>query len=364
MRTLRRVIVYSFLLGLAAVSWLAYELLIPYGQFRGEGAFVEIPHGTSTRAIARLLEQRGIVRNRFVFELLARARPHKPLAAGEYFFDRPRTAGDVLEMLAEGRIYTISVTVPEGLTMFEIADVMEKAGLCHHQDFLLAARDPAPVHDLAPQVKSLEGFLFPATYQFPRHVTPQEITGAMVRRFREAWSRFTQGKPPATHPLAELVTMASLVERETGAASERPVIAGVFFNRLRRNVPLQCDPAVIYGLRLANKYNGTLKNSGLQFDTLYNTYKYRGLPPGPIANPGEASLRAALFPPYVDYLYFVANTQGGHWFSKTLEEHNDNVARYRRLLAEIARERAKEAAGAESTARAPAEKPSKGNHPK
>ncbi|MBI3406635.1 MAG: endolytic transglycosylase MltG [Acidobacteria bacterium] len=358
MRTLRRVLVYGLLLALGVIAWLGYELLSPYGQFQKEGVFVEIAHGSSVRGIAQQLEQSGVIRNRFVFELLARVRRHKPLSAGEYFFDRPRRPSEVLQVLAEGRVYTVSVTVPEGLTMFDIADVFEKAALSQHAEFLQAAQNAEAVRELAPQAKNLEGFLFPATYQFPRHVTAQEITQAMVRRFREAWNELTQGKSPAIYSAAEIVTMASLVEKETGTPSERPVIAGVFFNRLRRNVALQCDPTVIYGLRLSNRFNGKLGNSGLHFDSPYNTYKYRGLPPGPIANPGEASLRAALYPPYVEYLYFVANTEGGHWFSKTLSEHNENVARYRRRKAEQNQEQPKGA----SDAKPSPEKHAKGSH--
>ena len=333
-----RVVLVCILALVAAAVWLLYALFAPYQGFPGDGVFVEVPRGAPQRAIARLLEEKGVVRSRIAFEALCRWRPRRALQAGEYFFDRPRTALEVFQIIAEGRVYMRSVTVPEGLTMLDIADLVEREELCHREDFLAAARDPSLVHDLAPRVRNLEGFLFPATYEFPRRVTAQEIVGAMVKRFREVWSSFPEaGRNPHGLSALEVVTMASLVERETGVADERPVVAGVFYNRLRRGVALQCDPTVIYALRLANRYDGALDEKDLAFKSPYNTYRHRGLPPGPIANPGAASLRAVLHPPYVDYLYFVSNTQGGHFFSKTLEEHNGNVARYRRLLAEIAR---------------------------
>ncbi len=326
------------LLCMGAAAWFAAALYLPYQGFPAEGVFVEVPRGVSRRTIARRLSEKGIVRSRIAFEALCRARRRRTLQAGEYFFDRPVTAFEVFRALADGRVYVQEVTVPEGLAMFEIADLLERQGLATREAFLEAARDPAPIRDLSPGARSLEGFLFPATYQFPHHVAPQEITGAMVRRFREAWQSLTQELPESdARPIEQIVTLASLVERETGVADERLLVAGVFTNRLRRGRALQCDPTVIYALQLAGRYSGSLSSRDLRFNSPYNTYRYPGLPPGPIANPGAASLRAALAPPAVDYLYFVANAQGGHSFSRTLKEHNRNVALYRRLLAQHAR---------------------------
>jgi UPF0755 protein len=328
--------VWLILLGLAlAVGWFVAALYLPYQGFPREGVFVDVPHGASGRAIAHLLAEKGVVRSRIVFEAVCRWRPRCALQAGEYFFDHPVTPSEVFQAMAEGRVYVKTVTVPEGSTKFEIADVMAREGLASRQAFLEGVQDPTPIRDLAPRARGLEGFLFPATYEFPRHITPQEIVGAMVKRFREAW----ESLPEAARnrhglPVDAVVTLASLVERETSIPAERPLIAGVFTNRLRRGLPLQCDPTVIYALTLADKYSGSLDAGDLNFDSPYNTYLHPGLPPGPIANPGEASLRAALDPPQVDYFYFVADTHGGHLFSKTLAEHNQNVARYRRLLAQ------------------------------
>jgi UPF0755 protein len=326
------------LLGVAALAgaagWVAYALLTPYQGFASPGVFVDIPRGTAVRGIARLLEEHGVVRSRVAFELLCRWRGRAP-QAGEYRFTRAMRPAEVFETLAAGRIYVQTVVVPEGLTLMEIAELFERVGLATRDSFLAAARDAAPVRDLAPEARSLEGFLFPATYDFPRRVTPQEIVAAMVRRFREVWEEFpADGRNPHGRPAFDIVTLASLIERETSVAEERPVVAGVFYNRLRRGIALQCDPTVIYALQLANRYRGTLTTHDLEFDSPYNTYRHRGLPPGPIASPGAAALRAALFPSRVDYLYFVSNTQGGHFFSTTLAEHTANVARYRRLLGE------------------------------
>ena len=327
-------------------AWLGAALYVPFQGFPRGGIFVDIPRGTATRSVARILAEKGVVRSRVAFEMLcrwSRRAGRRSLQAGEYFFEHPMNSFEVFQVLAEGRVYLHTVTVPEGLTLFEIAALMEKERLCHREAFLAAARDPSPIRDLARGAQNLEGFLYPATYQFPRRITPQEIVGTMVRRFREVWISFpVRGQNPQGLSPAEVVTLASLVERETAVPDERPIIAGVLFNRLRRGLPLQCDPTVIYALRLANKYDGSLHKDDLDFDSPYNTYLYRGLPPGPIANPGQASLRAALSPPKVDYLYFVSNTQGGHFFSKTLAEHIENVERYKRLLSEIARTEAQD----------------------
>lgn len=335
-----RHLAWIVLLGLVVgAAWFGYALHSPYQGFSREGVFVDVPHGASARSIARLLAEKGVVRSRLAFEALCRWRATRPLQAGEYFFDHPANTFEVHRILVEGRVFQTQVTVPEGFTMFDIAELLSREGLVSRQEFLHAARNPGLVRDLAPTARSLEGFFFPATYNFPRHITAQEVTEAMVRRFREAW----QSLPgPAANPeglsLHAVVTLASLVERETSVAEERAIIAGVFVNRLRRGIALQCDPTVIYALRLADKYDGSLDSGDLRFESPYNTYRHPGLPPGPIANPGVAALRAAREPWPVDYLYFVANGQGGHLFSRTVEEHNRNVARYRRLLAENARE--------------------------
>lgn len=334
----RRIALLAVLLALAgAAGWLYYALFTPYRGYTGEGVFVEIPAGATGRTIAHTLAGHGVVRSAAAFELLYRWRAPGPLQAGEYYFSRPMTALQVYRDLAEGRVYMRAVTIPEGLAMFEIAERVEREGLCRREEFLAAARDPSPVRDLAPKARNLEGFLSPATYPFPRRARAADVVATMVARFRQVWDALpAEGRNPRGLSVLELVTLASLVEKETGRSDERPVIAGVFYNRLQRGIALQCDPTVIYALELSGRYRGKLYARDLRFNSPYNTYRYRGLPPGPIANPGEAALRAALYPARVEYLYFVSNAEGGHHFSRTLREHLKNVARYRRRLAELA----------------------------
>jgi peptidoglycan lytic transglycosylase G len=322
----------------AAGAWFAAAWYLPYQGFAAPGVYVDIPHGASRRAIGHLLADQGVIRSSVAFEILARWRDTRPLEAGEYFFDHMQTQHQVFDAIASGRVFVIPLVVPEGFNMFDIADLAQQEGLVTRDEFLAAAADPAPIRDFAPAAPNLEGFLFPATYEFPRHVTAAEMVQAMVKKFRDEWATLPQPESSARRgpapPVEEVVTLASLVERETPLDAERPLVAGVFVNRLARHMPLECDPTVAYALALAGLSTGPLTDADLHFKSPYNTYENVGLPPGPIANPGEASLRAALDPPPTDYLYFVANTEGGHFFSKTLAEHNRNVARYRKLRSE------------------------------
>jgi len=322
-----------------AAAWLWYGITQPYQDFAAGGVFVDVPHGASQRHVAYLLRANGVVRSATAFEIYARRHPKRTLQAGEYFFDRAMTGQEVFWKLANGQVYQQPFTVREGETMFDIAHELEAGKFMRAGDFLYAAGDPGLIHDFAPGAQTLEGFLFPATYELPRHPAASELTAEMVHKFKEEWRRIAS--PVAGGPTDEgghravnrIVTLASLVERETPKPEERPLVAGAFENRLRLGMRLQCDPTVIYGMERLGKYNGTLTGKDLSFDTPYNTYEHGGLPPGPIGNPGEASLRAALQPAQTNYLYFVANTQGGHFFSGTLAEHNKNVVKYRRLLA-------------------------------
>ena len=332
---MRRAATVVVFVGLFVAGWIGASIFLPYQGFPSQGVYVDIPHGASRRTIARLLADQGVVRSRWVFEGLCRWRARRTLEAGEYFFDHPVTGREVFETIANGRVYVRELVIPEGLSMFDIADLVEREQFTSRANFLAAARNPALIQDLIPGAPSLEGFLFPAVYEFPRHPTGEQMVSAMVAHFRQEWAAISaEQKNLSGLPLEQVVTLASLVERETPKAEERPLVAGVFVNRLHRRIPLQCDPTVVYAHELAGHYSGSLEAAMLSFDSPYNTYRHTGLPPGPIANPGSASLRAALAPPETDYLYFVANTEGGHFFGKTLEEHNHNVALYRHRLAE------------------------------
>jgi UPF0755 protein len=332
---IRRLVTFLFLAAVVSAGWVGASLYLPYQKFSSEGVFVDVPHGASRRAVARILANHGVVRSRLVFEALSRWRSRSTLQAGEYFFDHPVTSREVFDAIANGRVYVRELTIPEGFSMFDIADLVQRQDFTSRENFLAAARNPALIRDLVPGAPSLEGFLFPATYEFPRHPTGEQMVTAMVGHFRKEWAEIKEEQPNLSGlGLEQVVTLASLVERETPKPEERPLVAGVFVNRLHRRVPLQCDPTVVYALELAGNYNGHLEARNLPFDSPYNTYRHIGLPPGPIANPSGASLRAALAPPETDYLYFVANTEGGHFFGRTLAEHNHNVSLYRHRLAE------------------------------
>jgi len=326
----------------AAAAWLWFGIAQPYRGFAAEGVFVDLPHGASSRAVAHLLKQNGVIRSSTAFELYARRHPKRRLQAGEYFFNHPISGRDVFWQIADGHVFEQPFTVREGETIFDIARELEAGKFMSANEFLTAARNPELIRDMSPNLKSLEGYLYPATYNLPRHPAANELTAQMVKKFKEEWNRIASAQPIAPAPAisGHIVTLASLVERETPKPDERPVVAGVFENRLSKGMRLQCDPTVIYALELIGQYNGTLSGADLQFDSPYNTYAHGGLPPGPIGNPGEVALRAAMSPAKTNYLYFVANTEGGHFFSATLEEHNRNVTKYRRLLAGLPAEAA------------------------
>ncbi len=327
---MRRVVLLVVLLGVLAAAAGALVLTLPFGP--SEETFVEIAPGTSSRQIGRELEQQGIVRSRFVFYLwrmLAASSEQGTLKAGEYRFDHPARVGEVYDRLRRGDVFTLPLTIPEGANIFDIAARVEAAGLGSKAAFEEAEeRETALIRDLAPNATSLEGYLFPDTYHFGRRSTPEQILGAMVRRFRaEAASLGLQAN------VAQTVTMASLIERETPINRERPLVASVFANRLAKDMPLMTDPSVIYAALLEGKYRGTIYQSDLNSDSPYNTYRKMGLPPGPICNPGTASLSAAMHPAKTNYLYFVAastDPSGSSRFATTLEEHERNVRAYRR----------------------------------
>jgi UPF0755 protein len=335
LRTFGILVLVLLLAGAAGAAFVCYSLTKPYGTYPPQGVMVELPHGASRRTAAHILKRKGVIRSAIAFEIYARRHPRRTLQAGQYMFDHPMTGTEVFWKLAKGEVYEQAFTVHEGDTIFDIAQSLETAQYMKAADFLVAARDASQIQDMAPGARTLEGFLYPATYNLASHSTPTDLTTMMVRKFREAMQRIAPDRLdpliPGT-PLLSVVTLASLVEGETPKPEERPVVAGVYTNRLHRGMLLQCDPTVIYALKQVHQYNHLLTLRDLQYNSPYNTYLHSGLPPGPIGNPGETSIRAALAPAQTDYLYFVANTQGGHFFASTLAEHNQNVAKYHRLL--------------------------------
>lgn len=317
-----------FLVVLVAAGVVAYALLIPAGP--QTETFVDILPGTPGTRIAAELKKDGIIRSQYVFIALREWRGGT-LKAGEYRFDHRARMSEVYDRIHRGDVYTVAVTIPEGSNLFDIAAKVEADGLGSKAAFLAAAKqDVALVTDMDAQATSVEGYLFPDTYRFPRHTDPQEMMAVMVKRFRQA----TQGIG-LTADYHRTVTMASMVEKETPIDAERPLVASVFENRLDKNIPLMTDPSVIYAALLDGRYRGTIYASDLQADSAYNTYRHAGLPPGPICNPGIKSLQAAMHPAQTDYLYFVAagaNPSGQSKFSATLEEHAKDVEAYRRAV--------------------------------
>lgn len=332
-----------WLVAASAVFLIALSLLMPYRGY-SEDVTLVIQQGMGRRAIAEELAARGVLYSRWPFLLYAYSRPWRTLKAGEYSFDRPLNPVEVFRKLERGEVRLYPLRILEGLTRWEIADEVARMQLASRETFLAATADASLIRDLAPEATTLEGYLFPDTYNFARPSDPRQIVRTMVEHFRRVYeSAQMPGMNARGLKPHELVTLASLIEKETGVPEERGLVAAVFYNRLERRMVLACDPTVIYAKRLAHggAFDGTIRVSDLERKSPYNTYLNAGLPPGPIASPGQASLEAALAPPESKYLYFVSNTRGGHFFAATSAEHARNVARYRRLRAEQERQAAR-----------------------
>jgi UPF0755 protein len=302
----------------------------PFKGYDAAEQFVEIPQGAGSMAIAKRLADAGVVRDVNSFRLaLWLTGSGRRLQAGEYRFDQLMSARQVAEKIARGDVYVRPITFPEGLTVKQMAALYESKGFGSAQEFVAAARNGALVSAVDPAAKDLEGYLFPDTYKLPRHATAEQLVARMVAGFMKALTPELIDKAEARGlSIRQLVTMASIVEKETGTPAERSQVAAVYANRLKIGMGLQCDPTVIYALERAGRYDGNLTREDLQFDSPYNTYRYAGLPPGPIASPGRASLEAAASPAAVPYVYFVSKNDGSHAFATTLDEHNRNVQQY------------------------------------
>jgi UPF0755 protein len=327
MRFLRRLGIL-ILLAAAACGYAAYRLGQPYMGFQGK-TFVEFPRGTGTRAMGAQLARAGVVRSEWEFLLARWASGARVLQAGEYKFDKAASPFEVVHRIARGDIFYYELVVPEGRNLFDIGAAVEQLGVFPAAKFLQAARNPAMIRDLDEKAPTLEGYLFPDTYRLGRKTTPEQLCRTMTGKFRAAWKSLQTDAD-----VHRTVTLASLVEKEGKLADERPRIAAVFDNRLRIGMKLDCDPTTIYAALLEDRYRGVIHRSDLDSDQAYNTYRHTGLPPGPIANPGLASIRAALEPAESDSLFFVARADGsgGHEFSSTIAAHESAVERYRRAI--------------------------------
>jgi UPF0755 protein len=309
----------------------------PYQGWTGAEIVVELPAGASARSILARLERAGVVRSRHLAGAAYRVFfERQTLKAGEYRFSRPVSTEEVLRDLVEGNVVTHRLTIPEGWTAEEIFGLLEREGLAPAEPLRELFRKPTLFPEVPADAPSLEGFLGPETHLLTRSQRPREIVAALVR----AWARslpegFAERAGALGRTPLEAVTVASLVEKETGVAEERTLVSAVYHNRLRVGMPLQCDPTVVYALKRRGLWTGVLTRASLSLDDPYNTYARSGLPPGPIASPGAAALEAAVAPASVPYLYFVAvgDGSGGHRFAVTYEEHLSNVALYRRARA-------------------------------
>ena len=292
---------------------------------------IEIARGASSRQIAESLEAHGVIRSKWSFLWERAWNREATLMAGEYIFHSPVAVSEAFEMLATGRVRLYPLTVPEGLNRFETAKIVEASGLASVDEFLALSGDPSPVRDLLPDAETLEGCLFPETYSLAKTSTVFDLLEAMLARFRATLEVAREGRT-AEIDNWQAVILASMIEKETGWQTERGLVSSVFHNRMRLGMLMQCDPTIIYGLVLEDRYRGRIYRADLSDPHPYNTYVHGGLPPGPIANPGEEALRAAFAPSESSYLYFVAKPGGrsGHAFSKTLRAHNRAVRELRR----------------------------------
>ena len=329
-KTLLFIVIPLFII-ICAVSGIALELKIfattPAGTAASKNIVINVHPGQTLNATADLLHKQNIIKSAIKFVLIARIKSYdKQLKAGEYLLSAAMTPMQLLEMIVKGTVKLYKLTIPEGYNLYQIAELVDTANFGTKNDFIKAATDTARVRKNGLEGETFEGYLFPDTYFFPKEVTIEKIISAMVRRFRSVfvpeWQNRAKELGLTVH---QVVTLASIIEKETGASFERPIISSVFHNRLKKKMRLESDPTVIYGIK---NFDGNLTRKHLSTRTSYNTYKIRGLPIGPIANPGSASLEAALYPDNTQYIYFVSRKDSTHQFSTNLKQHNRAVHKY------------------------------------
>jgi len=315
----------------ALIVWLAISLYLPHAFAPGD-VIVEVEKGMGVSAVARLLEARGIIGSRHSFVVNYRLFYHpRKIRAGEYALTSPLTAKEVLDALVKGKVYLHSVTIPEGLTAREIAPMMAPFLDNGRDGFMEAVRDVRIIGSIDREANDLEGYLFPETYSFPKGISSGEAVAAMVGQFRATFGNpWTARAESLRMSVRQIVTLASLIEKESSVAEENRLVSAVFHNRLRIGMKLDCDPTIIYALKEKDLFDGNLTKKDMSLDSLYNTYRYPGLPPGPICNPGREAIEAALYPAEESYLYFVSRNDGSHQFSRTFAEHQNAVHRFQK----------------------------------
>lgn len=330
MRSVMTVAVFAVLLAIGASFFLWRAVREPYKGYAEPKKRVDVRRGLRTSAILQQLQKEGVLRDEWIPLVYMKAlRGRDSLKAGVYEFDKPLAPVDVIDKLVRGDVVMASITIREGLDRFAIGKIFAAEGFGTEAQWKKITGEPDLVRDIAPDAESLEGYLFPDTYKFDPGTPVTTIVKAMVANFRKHWGEemafITTGLSPH-----QTVTLASIVETEAQLPQERPIVASVYVNRVRRRMLLGADPTVIYAMKLAGRWNGNIRRADLQMDSPYNTYRKPGLPPGPIANPGLASLRAAAAPSTTPYLYFVARNDGSHVFATSNEEHNRNVEQWQR----------------------------------
>jgi len=332
---LRRLLIFcSFFLVaiLVVVFGLISELQRPYYNAGEDETFIYIPTGANAAKVAALLKEQGILHMQLPFRLWLRYNGlDRSLKAGEYRFSGGATPAQVAERLTRGDIYFRSITIPEGLTAMETVELLARGGFGESEKLEAALLRTDWIQDLNPSAQNLEGYLFPETYRFGRSNEEESVIRAMVDQFRERMNKIKKESPsPDGWTVPRIVTLASLIEKEVKDPSEQAIVASVLVNRLRLNMPLGCDATIIYAMKLAGTWDGNIRRSDLRMESPYNSYIHRDLPPGPICNPGESAIRAALNPEKTDFLYYVSKNDGTHQFSKDLRSHNEAVNHYQR----------------------------------
>jgi UPF0755 protein len=321
------VVFLLFLVGLFLTLGFGYYLTSPTKKGAHDRTFF-VQGGSTLSQVAVELEKKEIITKKRLFLLWARLMGYgREIKAGEYKLGPGIPPLKILDILRKGTILTHPVTIPEGFTREQISELLEKKGLADKNEFLLLTGDPAIAKQYGISGPNLEGYLYPDTYHFSRGLSALTIIGVMVNRFREVTDPLRERVKETGMTLKEVIILASIVEKETGLSVERPIIASVFLNRLKKGMRLASDPTVIYGLK---DFNGNLTRKDLSLPTPYNTYLIPALPPGPIANPGQQAIKALLYPDKTDYLYFVSKNNGSHYFSKTLSEHSRAVETYQK----------------------------------
>jgi UPF0755 protein len=321
------------LLGLAAAAkWLQRELETPYFNAPSGETYIDIPRGAKPREVTDLLVKNGILHSHLPFIIYLRAANlGRRIQAGEYRFNKPATPEQIAKRLIRGDVYFRSITVPEGLTAGETIELLAKNGLGKPADFRKALLKTDWIVDIYPEARTLEGYLFPETYRFGRKDNPEKIIRTMVNQFRLKLAGILKQTPQSSGlSVSKAIILASMIEKEVKKPEEGPLVASVFINRLKRGIPLACDPTIVYALKTAGVYNGNIRKADLAMESPYNSYIHPNLPPGPISNPGAAALRSALNPASTDYFYYVSRNDGTHQFSKNYQSHLNAVIKYQK----------------------------------